>query len=78
QYGKAIPHIETIRELADSQLQQLLAGDTIIVSQGFLGSSREGETTTLVRGGSDYSAALVAEAIRAETLEIWTDVPGMY
>ena len=78
QHGKAIPHIDTIRELADIQLQPLLASDTIIVSQGFIGSDSDGQTTTLGRGGSDYSAALIAEAISASTLEIWTDVPGMY
>ena len=78
QFGKAVPDIATIRELAAEHLQPLLAKDQIIVSQGFIGSDADGLTTTLGRGGSDYSAALVAEAITAKTLEIWTDVPGMY
>lgn len=78
QFGKAVPDIETIREQANLHLQPLLAADQIIVSQGFIGSNADGQTTTLGRGGSDYSAALVAEAINAATLEIWTDVPGMY
>ncbi|MGF1680605.1 lysine-sensitive aspartokinase 3 [Photobacterium minamisatsumaniensis] len=77
QFGKAIPDIETIQQQAETQLQPLLA-DTVIVSQGFIGSDAQGNTTTLGRGGSDYSAALIAEALRADTLEIWTDVPGMY
>lgn len=77
QFGKAVPDVDAIRQLADQHLQPLL-NDTIIVSQGFIGSNEQGQTTTLGRGGSDYSAALVAEAIQAETLEIWTDVPGMY
>lgn len=77
QYGKAVPDINTIRQLAEQHLQPLL-NDKIVVSQGFIGSDENGQTTTLGRGGSDYSAALVAEAISAKTLEIWTDVPGMY
>ncbi|MGF1700092.1 lysine-sensitive aspartokinase 3 [Photobacterium makurazakiensis] len=77
QFGKAIPDINTIQQLAETQLQPLLA-DSIVVSQGFIGSDALGNTTTLGRGGSDYSAALIAEALRADTLEIWTDVPGMY
>ena len=52
--------------------------DHVVVSQGFIGANEQGLTTTLGRGGSDYSAALMAEAINAETLEIWTDVPGIY
>jgi aspartokinase/homoserine dehydrogenase 1 len=50
----------------------------ITVLPGFIASNRYGETTTLGRGGSDYTAALVAEAIDASMLEIWTDVSGMY
>jgi aspartokinase/homoserine dehydrogenase 1 len=43
---------------------------------GFIGSNDEGETTTLGRGGSDYTAAIIAAAIKASVLEIWTDVDG--
>ena len=77
QFGKAIPQPEMIRQLAATELQPLLENQ-VVVSQGFIGSDSEGKTTTLGRGGSDYSAALVAEATDASTLEIWTDVPGMY
>lgn len=77
QFGKAIPQPEVIRQLATDKLQPLLENQ-VVVSQGFIGSDSEGQTTTLGRGGSDYSAALVAEAVDASTLEIWTDVPGMY
>ena len=45
---------------------------------GYIASNENGETTTLGRGGSDYSAAIIASAINAEVLEIWTDVSGMY
>ena len=47
------------------------------VVTGFLGSSPEGETTTLGRSGSDLTAALVGTALDAERIEIWTDVPGV-
>ncbi|WP_442957447.1 lysine-sensitive aspartokinase 3 [Photobacterium sp. S4TG1] len=77
QFGKALPQPELIRQLAQQHLVPLI--DTqIVVSQGFIGSDELGNTTTLGRGGSDYSAALIAEAVDATTLEIWTDVPGMY
>ena len=77
QFGKAIPQPALIRQLAQQHLVPLI--DTqIVVSQGFIGRDELGNTTTLGRGGSDYSAALIAEAVDATTLEIWTDVPGMY
>lgn len=47
------------------------------VLPGFIASSKEGVTTTLGRGGSDYTAALLAAALNAKVLEIWTDVSGM-
>ncbi|WP_305811011.1 lysine-sensitive aspartokinase 3 [Photobacterium leiognathi] len=77
QFGKAVPQPEQIKQQAETQLLPLLDGN-IVVSQGFIGSNSLGVTTTLGRGGSDYSAALVAEAVNASTLEIWTDVPGLY
>ncbi|WP_305464540.1 lysine-sensitive aspartokinase 3 [Photobacterium leiognathi] len=77
QFGKAVPQPEQIKQQAETQLLPLLDGN-IVVSQGFIGSNSQAVTTTLGRGGSDYSAALVAEAVNASTLEIWTDVPGLY
>jgi aspartate kinase len=49
----------------------------VLVTQGFIGSTEEGMTTTLGRGGSDYSAAILAEGIAADIVEIWTDVAGI-
>ena len=49
----------------------------MIVTQGFIGLAPDGSTTTLGRGGSDYSAALLAEAIDADELQIWSDVAGV-
>jgi len=77
QYGRAEPNIPAI---ADSSLQNLtpLLIDSRVVTQGFIGSGPNGNTTTLGRGGSDYSAALFAEAVDADVLEIWTDVTAIY
>ena len=52
--------------------------NSVIIMGGFIASSVNGDSTTLGRGGSDYTAAIVANAINAEVLEIWTDVSGMY
>lgn len=50
---------------------------SLFVVPGFIASDRQGRTTTLGRGGSDYSASLYAVGCKARILEIWTDVPGM-
>ncbi|MDH4467296.1 MAG: lysine-sensitive aspartokinase 3 [Bacteriovoracaceae bacterium] len=76
QFGKAIPLIEEIEERAKNKIN--LNGKKIYITQGFIGSTKHGLTTTLGRGGSDYSAALFAEAINAKHLFIYTDVPGVY
>ncbi|MGD2005321.1 MAG: bifunctional aspartate kinase/homoserine dehydrogenase I [Flavobacteriaceae bacterium] len=52
--------------------------EPVIIIPGFIAANAEGETTTLGRGGSDYTAALLAHFLDAEALEIWTDVSGMY
>lgn len=76
-FGRAEPQIEQIAMLSRDFLQPLLA-EQVIVTQGFIGADDEGQTTTLGRGGSDYSAALLAEALQASAVEIWTDVAGIY
>ncbi len=76
-YGSAEPHVGKIAQLAEQKLIPLCQ-DHVVITQGFIGSDDEGTTTTLGRGGSDYSAALIAEAVKAQGLEIWTDVPGIY
>jgi aspartokinase/homoserine dehydrogenase 1 len=50
----------------------------IVIMPGFISSSSDGINTTLGRGGSDYTAAIMAGALDATDLEIWTDVNGMY
>ena len=78
-YGKAVALVEVISTLSKQLLQPILdKEDTIVVTQGFIGADSSGQTTTLGRGGSDYSAALLGEACHAKTISIWTDVPGVY
>ena len=50
----------------------------VVILPGFVSQSAEGDTTTLGRGGSDYTAAIIAAALHATQLEIWTDVSGMF
>lgn len=76
-YGSAEPDIEAIEKRTNEKLRPLIS-DHKVVSQGFIGSDSGGSTTTLGRGGSDYSAALFAEALNADVLEIWTDVTAIY
>ena len=52
--------------------------ENVVIVPGFIASNVEGETTTLGRGGSDYTAALLASFLEARSLEIWTDVSGMF
>lgn len=76
-FGRATPAIEAIHNLAQQEMAGLLK-DHIVITQGFIGANADGQTTTLGRGGSDFSAALLAEALGVDELEIWTDVPGIY
>ncbi|MFT5814180.1 MAG: aspartate kinase [Psychroserpens sp.] len=76
-YGKAQVDLAQLSANAKASLLPLL-NKQVIVTQGFIGSDQQGITTTLGRGGSDYSAALLAEAIAASNLSIWTDVVGIF
>lgn len=77
-FGCATPLVEVLGTLSRQHLLPLLDEEEIVVTQGFIGSNSEGMTTTLGRGGSDYTAALLGEACNAATISIWTDVPGVY
>jgi aspartate kinase len=55
----------------------LVESHAVVVMGGFIGSSTSGVTTTLGRGGSDFSAAIAGAGIEAEEIQIWTDVDGM-
>jgi aspartate kinase len=76
-YGKAVPQEAAIEaRLAEIVLPLVEAGKTPVIG-GFIGATAEGITTTLGRGGSDYTAALVGGGMHAGAIEIWTDVNGI-
>ncbi|MGJ8693136.1 MAG: lysine-sensitive aspartokinase 3 [Thalassotalea sp.] len=76
-YGAAAVDLDQVRAQAQTVLKPLLT-NKVIVTQGFIGQDGLGNTTTLGRGGSDYSAAILAEALDADNLAIWTDVVGIF
>lgn len=70
-------HAHVNFELTHKKIQSTLkSSDGIIIIPGYMGSTNNGETTTLGRGGSDYTAAILASALQASSLEIWTNVDG--
>jgi aspartate kinase len=76
-FGEAVPQPAAIRALAAEHMKPLLGAGRAIVTQGYIGATEDGLTTTLGRGGSDYSAALFGAALGAEEVQIWTDVEGV-
>lgn len=76
-FGRAEPDVSMVAELTQRQLIPRI-NDGLVVTQGFIGSEEKGRTTTLGRGGSDYTAALLGEVLNASRVDIWTDVPGIY
>ncbi len=76
-FGGARPNPDAVRRRAADRLLPLVARGTTPVVQGFVGATADGRTTTLGRGGSDYSAALLGAALDAPEVHIWTDVDGI-
>jgi len=77
QHGRAVPQVEEINDRLHEHVEPLIARGCVPIMGGFVGATREGITTTIGRGGSDFSAALVGAGLNAERIEIWTDVDGM-
>lgn len=75
-FGKARPQIADLRAAA-APWRAALDEAPLWITQGFLGATAEGVTTTLGRGGSDTSATLLGEALGAGEVQIWTDVDGV-
>lgn len=75
-FGKAVVNFDLTNKLISDFFKTTNARVTVI--PGFIAYSEDGNTTTLGRGGSDYTAAIVAGALNTTQLEIWTDVNGMY
>ncbi|HEX9120228.1 MAG TPA: lysine-sensitive aspartokinase 3 [Terriglobales bacterium] len=76
-HNKAVPFMDDTHDNLRARLRPLLEKKRVPVMGGFIAATREGVTTTIGRGGSDFSAAIVGAALDAERIEIWTDVDGM-
>ena len=76
-YTRAVPQFDETNDRLHKRVQPLVESGKVAVMGGFIGSNRSGITTTIGRGGSDFSAAIFGAALNAERIEIWTDVDGM-
>src|SRR5579884_2651216 len=76
-FGNASPLAEETRRRASAKLAPMLAEGCMPVVTGFNGATMDGRPTTLGRGGSDFSASILAAALDAAELWIWTDVDGI-
>ena len=77
QFQKAVPQSALIEKRAAEKLLPLIKQGQVPVMGGFIAANEAGITTTLGRGGSDFSGALIGGALTAEAIEIWTDVDGI-
>ncbi len=76
-YGCAAPISEATYRRTHEELSPLLAEGRMPVLGGYIAATADGQTTTLGRGGSDYSAALIGAGVGADEIQIWTDVNGV-
>lgn len=76
-HTRAVPDLDAITESARRVIAPMLAHGRVPIVGGFIGRSPAGVTTTIGRGGGDFSAALLGAALGADAIEIWTDVDGM-
>lgn len=76
-HTEASPLIEESHRRLEASVRPLLGENRAVVMGGFIASTLEGVTSTLGRGGSDFTASLVGAALDAEEVEIWTDVDGV-
>jgi len=76
-FGNASPHMDATRHQCQQKLVPLLKQGKVPIVTGFNGATSDGRPTTLGRGGSDFSASILASALDAEELWIWTDVDGI-
>jgi aspartate kinase len=76
-FTRATPYVQVLNTRARECLRPLIDAGRIPVTQGFIGATATGVSTTLGRGGSDFTAALLGAALEADRVEIWTDVNGL-
>ena len=77
EHGAAAPIFDETNNLVRLELNPLIANGEVPVLGGFIAAARNGETTVLGRGGSDFSAAIIGAALNAREIQIWTDVTGV-
>jgi aspartate kinase len=77
QHSRAVPQVDEINDRLQDRVMPLIEQGRVPIMGGFIGATREGVQTTIGRGGSDFSAALVGAGLNADRIEIWTDVDGM-
>ena len=77
EHAGAVPDMPATCERTRAQVAPHAAAGTVVVIGGFIGATANGVTTTLGRGGSDYSAAIFGACLDAREIQIWTDVHGM-
>jgi aspartate kinase len=76
-FGAALPLMDATTAAVAERVRPLIAQGLVPVTGGYVGATADGVTTTLGRGGSDYSAAIFGAALDASEIQIWTDVDGM-
>ena len=77
EFTRAVPVVPEIERRARERIAPRLETGQAVVTQGFVGATPDGIPTTIGRGGSDYSAAILGAALDAEEIQIWTDVDGV-
>jgi len=77
QFGDAKPLMDTTKLRIHHKIEPLLKERTIPVVTGFIGSDQNGNITTIGRGGSDYSATIIAAGINADEVWLWSDIDGL-
>ena len=76
-FQNATPHFEATKQKVEARIRPLFANEVVPIVTGFIAATADGTTTTLGRGGSDYTGAILGEALVAEEVWIWTDVDGV-
>ena len=76
-FGNANPNLQITAQRVNHVLKPMLQNDIAPVVTGFIGATADGETTTLGRGGTDYTASVLGALLNADELWLWTDVDGM-
>jgi aspartate kinase len=76
-FTRGVPLFDEIERRAAQVLSPKIEAGQVVVTQGFIGATKEGVPTTIGRGGSDFSAAILGAVLKAAVIQIWTDVDGM-